>query len=170
MLDDLSAQILGRSLVAALGPEFFLIDHTLTGTGGQLSHSVTFNIPLIQALQCRSAIWKIMYVYDSTDDLLVFKRLCELAIAFLGTVSVDVHGIEGARELIQASDLVYAPAFCQKYKIRPTLQPPSTATVALDMITHFSVSVSPFSPQAYYTAIRNYDPAIYLGSSSSESV
>lgn len=160
MLDDLSAALLARSLVAVLGVDFFALSQQKRSTPTKLvNHSVAYNIRAIQALQQRSGIWKLIFAYSSEDDLHVYDRLCNFSLQFVGTVSVATHSLEGAREMIQAADLVYAPRFCELHEIRPTLQPPSSVNAVLGIIDYFSVVPVPFSAESYYQALKTYDPA-----------
>lgn len=159
MLDDESHKKLGRSLVAVLGAEFFVWSKSVRGRPNKTQdHSFAYDLRKIQELQQRSGIWKLIFAIRDPADQVLYERLCEFSLSFIGTLSFEANGRNHVQETIAAADLVYAPGFCSLNLVRPTMTPPSSSDVAMGIITYFSITMAPFSAEEYRKALLTYDP------------
>lgn len=159
MLDDDAHTKLGRSLVAVLGAEFFVWSKSVRARPNKTKdHSFAYDLRKIQQLQQRSGIWKLIFAIRDEADGILYARLCEFSLAFIGTLSFELNGRDHIQETIAAADMVYAPGFCSLNLVRPTMAPPSSSDVAMGIITYFSITLAPFSAEEYRKALLTYDP------------
>lgn len=168
MLDENSAQQLGRSLFAVLGSEFFSLSSSVKGTPSrQQNYSIAFNLRNIQELLRHKGIWRIVFASASkADDELCARLVDRFSFPFAEVIQSTIFdheydvALEYVRGVLQRTEMVFAPSFCQKHKLQPMMQPPSSDRIALSVVTYFTVMPNPFTQEEYKAALKIYDTSI----------
>lgn len=119
-----------------------------------------WELRLIRKLQYDCApSWQLRLVHLSAHKQLAYEvqeYLRLMGIHFLDVTSVEPEDMQKMRDLLDTSDLVYAPSVLKCFPLYTRLRPPPTAKAAVEAVCWFSTSAEPFTLDNYYAFLNAY--------------